>query len=514
MNKRWVIKERDIALEGYLSRELNINVLTSRILINRGIRDVKSGNEFLHISPSSLHDPFLINDMEKAVERIIKALHNKERILIFGDYDVDGVTATTVYMEFFKSFGAEVQFYIPDRMKEGYSLNDGAIQQAWSDKINLIITADCGTSSIGPVKLAQGLGIDIIVTDHHEPPEVLPEAYALLNPNRHDSNYPFKGLTGVGVAFKLINAISHHIAVKKDIGAALCHLSSNIDIFSFLDLVALGTIADVAPLTGENRYFVKTGLRLLTEEKRIGISALKDVSGIAGAEVNVGSVGFMLAPRINASGRLGSAGSAVNLLSSDDREEAMAVATYLDRTNQERQKVEAKIKDEVRELVLKDNCPENRKAIVLASKDWHQGVIGIVASKIVDEFYRPCILIHLQDNGIGKGSARSIPGFNIFEGLEGCKELLDRFGGHKYAAGLTVKESNISLLRDSLSSLIAERVKEEDFTPEIKMDAEISLDDISFPLLKELTLLPPYGISNPEPVIFTKGLTVLEPKVV
>lgn len=507
MQKRWVIGERDVELEGHLSRELNINILTSRILINRGVRDVKSGKEFLNISSANLIDPFLMNDMEKAVGRIIKALQNKERILIFGDYDVDGVTASTLYKEFFKSLGVEVQIHIPDRMTEGYSLNEGAMHKANADKCTLIITADCGTSSIAPVKLAQGLGIDVIVTDHHEPPEVIPDAYAFLNPNRHDSTYPFRGLTGVGVAFKFIQAISQRMSFKNN-------LTSNIDIFSLLDLVALGTIADVAPITGENRYFVKEGLRLLTEEKRIGISALKEVSGIAGGEVNVGTVGFMLAPRINASGRLARADSAVRLLSSEDREEALVIAGHLDMTNQERQKIEIKIKNEVRELVLKERETEDKKVIVLASKEWHQGVIGIVASKIVDEFYRPCILIHLDEDGTGKGSARSIPGFNIFEGLEDCKDLLDRFGGHKYAAGLSIKESNIPLLRERLSSLISEKLNEQDFIPEIKMDAEIGLEDINFPLLKEMILLRPHGISNPEPVICTKGLSITEPRVV
>lgn len=514
MNKRWVIGERDIALEGHLSRELNINPLTSRILINRGIRDVKSGNDFLHVSPASLHDPFLINDMEKAVTRIISALHNKERILIFGDYDVDGVTASTLYMEYFKSCGADVQFYIPDRMKEGYSLNEGAVQKAWSEKFSLMLTADCGTSSAGPVKLAQGLGIDVIVTDHHEPPEVLPGAYALLNPNRHDSTYPFKGLTGVGVAFKVIQAITQMMSVRKNLSSDFIHLSSNIDIYSFLDLVALGTIADVAPLTGENRYFVKTGLRLLTEEKRVGVSALKEVSGISGGEVNTGSVGFMLAPRINASGRLARAEEAVKLLSAGDREEALVIARYLDRINQERQRIEAKIKDDVRGLVLKEGDLKNKKVIVMASGDWHQGVIGIVASKIVDEFFRPCILIHMQEDGVGKGSARSIPGFNIFEGLNSCKELLDRFGGHKYAAGLTIKDANVPFLRERLSSLMCESMREEDLIPEMKMDAEIAIEEINFPLLREMTLLPPYGMSNPEPVIYTKGLSIAEQKVV
>ena len=507
VKKRWVIEERDHALESYLSRELNITPLVSRILINRGIKDAVSGNEFLHASSSSLIDPFLLNDMEKSAVFLIQAIQEKRRILVYGDYDVDGVTASALYLEFFRKLGAETDLYIPDRISEGYSLNEAAVHRARSCGFDVILTADCGTSSTGSIRLAQGLGMTVIVTDHHEPPEELPQAFALINPARHDSTYPFKGLAGVGVAFKLVQAISQLLEMRGQ-QSELHALSS------YLDLVALGTIADVAPLTGENRIFVKEGLALLTAEKRIGIAALKEVSGIAGGEVAGGTIGFILAPRINAAGRLSRADMAVRMLTTADSQEAREIAFSLDQVNQERQRIESRIRDEVREKIAGEIDLNKEKVIVMASQEWHQGVIGIVASKVVDEFYRPCILISLQEDGSGKGSARSIPRFNIYKGLEACSDLLERFGGHKYAAGLTIKGVNIPLLRERLSAVIAERMKEQDLTPQIILDAEITLDEISFPLLKEMTLLPPYGMANSEPVIVTKGLRIVEPRIV
>src|SRR3972149_739634 len=315
VKKRWVIEERDHALESYLSRELNIAPLVSRILINRGIKDALSGSEFLHASPSSLIDPFLLNDMEKAATFLIQAIHEKKRILIYGDYDVDGVTASALYLEFFRRLGAEAELCIPDRVSEGYSLNEVAVQRARSRGFDIILTADCGTSSTGPIRVAQGLGIAVIVTDHHEPPEQLPQPVALINPARHDSTYPYKGLAGVGVAFKLVQAISQLLEMRG-------RKSELHTLSSYLDLVALGTVADVAPLTGENRVFVKEGLALLTAEKRIGIAALKEMSGIAGGEVSGGTIGFILAPRINAAGRLSRADMAVRMLTTGDGEGA------------------------------------------------------------------------------------------------------------------------------------------------------------------------------------------------
>ncbi|MEK6583440.1 MAG: DHH family phosphoesterase, partial [Nitrospirota bacterium] len=292
MKKRWIIGEGDFAVQEHLSAELNISPLISRILINRGIRDVSSANEFLNVSYKNLIDPFRLNDMDKAVDRLKEIIRKKGRLLVSGDYDVDGVTASALYLEYFRKQGVEAGLYIPDRIRDGYGLNEAVVHMAKSQGIDVILTADCGTTSIAPIGLARSYGIDVIVTDHHECPHELPETFALLNPNRHDSTYPFKGLPGVGVAFKLIQALT---------------MSFSDDLSSYLDLVALGVIADVAPLTGENRFFVKEGLKLLSEEKRPGIAALKDAAGIKGNVVTTGTVSFMLAPRINAAGRLSKA---------------------------------------------------------------------------------------------------------------------------------------------------------------------------------------------------------------
>src|SRR4030067_2709643 len=432
----------------------------------------------------------------------------KGSILVSGDYDVDGVTASALYLEFVSNLGVDARLYIPDRIRDGYGLNENVVHIAKSHDIDLILTADCGSSSTTPIRSAKENGIDVIVTDHHECPQDLPPAFALINPNRHDSTYPFKGLPGVGVAYKLIQALTMAFSSDSELRAFEDDLSS------YLDLVALGVIADVAPLTGENRYFVKEGLKLLSSEKRVGVAALKEVAGIKGREVSAGTVSFMLAPRINASGRLSRADDAVKLLTTDNPDEAKGIALYLDGVNQERQKIEAIIRNEARDKILTEMDAEKENVFVIASREWHQGVVGIVASKIADESYRPCVMISLQEDGRGKGAARSIPGFNLYEGLEACSDLLEKFGGHKYAAGLTIKESNIPLLRDRLSDIVAERVKKEDFTPRLVMDAEINPEDITFTLLKEMALLPPYGISNPEPVIVSRGLRLTESRLV
>ncbi len=514
MKKRWIIGAGDAALEDQLSNDLNISSLVSRILINRGIRDLTSAGEFLNVSYKNLIDPFMLNDMEKSVGRLLQTIKQKGRILVSGDYDVDGVTASALYLEFFRKLGVDARLYIPDRIRDGYGLNENVVHIARSNGIDVILTADCGTASVVPIKSAMDIGIDVIVTDHHECPLELPEAFALINPNRHDSTYPFKGLPGVGVAFKLIQALTAALSSDSKFRKMNSSINTIDDISSYLDLVALGVIADVAPLTGENRYFVKEGLKLLSAEKRPGVAALKEVAGIKGNDVSAGTVSFMLAPRINASGRLSTADDAVKLLTTDNREEAKGIAIYLDGLNQERQKVEANIRNEARDRILKETDAVKENVFVMASRDWHQGVVGIVASKIVDEFYRPCVMISLQEDGMGRGSARSIPGFNLYEGLEACSDLLEKFGGHKYAAGLTIMESNVPLLRERLSGIVAERVTKEEFTPRLVIDAEFAPEDINFPLLKEMALLPPYGVSNPEPVIVSRGLRVTEARTV
>ncbi len=504
--KRWKAREEDGILQRELSQALQVSPIVARILLNRGITTPQEARQFMESGSSMLHDPFLLPDLPKAVERIESALGGNEKILIYGDYDVDGVTATSLYVEFFKMLGKSADYYIPSRLDEGYGLNKKAVQRIGEMGVGLMITADCGTTSHAEIALAQELGIDVIVTDHHQVPRELPPAYAMINPHRSDANYPFTGLCAVGIALKVVQGL---LIRKEGIGEGLHHR-----LLPLLDLVALGTIADVAPLRDENRYLVKEGLQLLSEGRRLGIRMLKEVCGLGGKDVGVGTVGFVLAPRINAGGRMARANEGVILLTTSSQEEARRAAHFLDQQNQERQRIEAEILKEVHEKVASEVDLEQAKALVLASSKWHPGVIGIIASRVVERYYRPTIIIALTSDGIGKGSARSIPAFHLYEGLTRCSDLMEAFGGHQYAAGLTIREEKIGLLRERLGSIVSESLSPEDFQPGLMVDAEVQLDDLDLRLMRELDRLSPYGVANPEPVLVARALEPLFPKVV
>lgn len=526
MKKRWVVYEQDLRLQDYIVKSLQINPLIAQILINRGIKTVEEINDFLTSSINNLHDPFLLPDMKKAVERIGRAISSGEGILVYGDYDVDGVTATSLLYLFFKEMGYDASYYIPHRLREGYGLREDAIYKIKKKGIGLIITADCGTTSNPQVAAAQGLGIDVIITDHHEPLDVLPEAYAVINPNRTDSQYPFRDLAGVGVAMKLAQGVLEGFKGSRIQGgnsrggqptaerAPLTPLPLDSILHKYLDLVALGTIADVSPLIGENRKLVKEGLKLLSKGERKGIAALKLVSNLDGQNISVGLVGFTLAPRINAAGRLDDADIGVMLLTTDSEEEAVRCAKMMDEKNRERQRIEDVILNEVRGRINKDIDIKNAKAIVLSSENWHQGVIGIIASRIVDEYYRPTILISMREDGIGKGSARSIPAFHLYEGLLECSSYLDAFGGHKYAAGITIRKDRIALFSERINEIVGAKLKNEDFVPRLYIDSEININDLNFKILKGFELLEPFGISNPEPVFSISDVEAIYPKIV
>jgi single-stranded-DNA-specific exonuclease len=516
VRKKWIRCEVDLELRERISQGLGISPIVAQILVNRGIREMEQAREFLVVSPANLLSPFLLNDMDRAVDRLLTAMEKGQKILIYGDYDVDGVSATSLFTLFFRSQGVEADRYIPDRMTEGYGLNVAAMATIRDRGASVIITADCGTTSFQEIEAARAYGMDVIITDHHEPAPELPRAYALLNPNRRDSVYPFKGLTGVGVAFKLAQGILMRKAGRAGTDGRTAALAPDFppELYDYLDLVTLGTIADVAPIIGENRFFIKEGLQLLTRARRTGIAALKEVAGVKGAEASVGMVGFSLAPRLNAAGRLSRADDGVQLLTTGDHEEAMDIARRLDRVNMERQKIEEQIRKEAREQVLQQRDVEKEGVIVLESSSWHPGVIGIVASKIAEEFFRPAVLIAVGPDGIGKGSARSIPAFHLYEALAECRPLLEGFGGHKYAAGLTIRSENIPALRTRLSEVARQTLKAEDFIPRLKVDMEVELGGISFALLKEMDLLSPFGVANPEPVLTSRGIDVTAPKIV
>ncbi|MBI5287168.1 MAG: single-stranded-DNA-specific exonuclease RecJ [Deltaproteobacteria bacterium] len=505
MKKRWKVEPPDCKLQDLLAQEFKVSPLTAQLLINRGLCELDRASCFLSPSLQGLHNPFTMKDMDKAVERVIRAIKDGEGVAIYGDYDADGATATALLYLFLKDVGADVTYYIPDRLKEGYSLNSPALARLAHNGVKVVITTDCGISNYEEVVSANGLGLDIVITDHHEPPSKLPPAYAILNPKQPHCLFPFKELAGVGVAFNLAIALRARLREDNKFTRGVPNLKG------YLDLVTLGTVADMVPLLDENRVFVKHGLPLLTKGHRPGIRALKEVSGLS-REIKTGQVGFQLAPRINAAGRLTRADSVVMLLTTDDDREAMELARILDRENSRRQRIEGQILQEAIEEIDKTGI-EDKKGIILAREGWHPGIIGIVASRLVELYYRPTILIALQGE-TGKGSARGIKAFHILDGLRECSALLERYGGHKSAAGLTISRDNISAFRDAFSSLIAGRVKDEDLTPEISLDAFIHLNEMDEGMVREMDGLAPFGPANPEPLLGVKGAQIVHSEVV
>lgn len=495
-SKQWVQMPPDGEAHPMLVGELGLRPVTASVLINRGIRTPAAARLFLNPSFSDLIDPLRLNDMDRAVSRIREAVQRSERVVIYGDYDVDGVTATTLYLDYFKRQGLGADFYIPDRLREGYGLNEGAIRALRAQGTTLLITADCGTTSVGEIRLARTLGMDVIVTDHHEVPDELPPATALLNPKRDDAGYPEKGLCTAGLTFKVIQALTGTVPADG------------------LDLVALGTIADVSPLMGENRILVKEGLKQLTEGRRPGIRALKEAAGLPEAPVKAGTVGFTLAPRINASGRLMDAGEAVRLLTTPSLEDARRIAQSLNLQNRQRQEIEEKILEEACARVESECDFQKDGCIVLASRQWHLGVVGIVAARLVERYYRPAVLLAVGSDGLAKGSARSIAGFNLVEGLRRSGEFLVRFGGHYSAAGLTLREEFIPALRERLSSVAWEWLKPDDFRPKQRIDASVEWEDLTPGLVAELESLAPFGPANPEPTLLLRRLIPVDPRIV
>jgi len=493
MKKIWRIKPPNLALQEQLSSALNISRITAQLLVNRGISDAAEAKSFMSSSFSACHDPFLLKDMHKAVERIKKSIADKEPILVYGDYDVDGITSVTILYSALKNMGAIADTYIPNRLEEGYGLNLTAIKKAHKNGFGLIVTVDCGITSFKEVEYAKSMGIDVIITDHHEILESrVPAACAVINALQADCKYPFKHLAGVGIAYKLVKA-----------------LYDTTDLFAedFLDLVSLGTVADIAPLIGENRVMAKCGLDEMNKRDRIGLSALMDVGGLSDKEIISGHIGFILGPRINAMGRIGSAQISLDLLLSSDKEEAKRLAKVLDTENRSRQKIEARILEEALDKVEREVNFKHHKVIVLASENWHPGVIGIVASRIADRFYRPAIMISL-DGKFGKGSGRSIESFHLFEYLLRSKDTLMGFGGHESACGVTVDKDRIDEFRDRINEEASKDVDEEIFSPKLDIDMDVPLDSLSENVIGELEDLAPFGPDNPKPVLASTRLTV------
>ena len=482
----WHISKEDKKLQSELSKGLNISPILAQLLINRETKEVSSARKFLKADLKDLRDPYIFQDMEKAVEKILRAINNNERILIYGDYDVDGLTSVALLFTILRKFTTNLYYYIPNRFQEGYGLNEEAIDILFKNNIKLIITVDCGINSISEIEKANNYSINVIVTDHHQPQKSLPSALAIINP-KCDANYPFKELAGVGVSFKVAQALYSKLKKNQD------------DLWSLLDYVALGSIADSVPFIDENRILIKYGLRALNQTNKEGLKALIMESGVNYGNLGTKEVNFALAPRINAAGRLDDPKLALELLLTDSEYKAKYLSQKLSEINKHRREIGDNILREAREFASIQVKEEDNKVLVLESENWNQGVIGIIASRLVDEFNRPAIIIS-KKNGIAKGSGRSIKGFHLYNVLESCQDILINFGGHELAAGITMESNKIPEFKSRINEISQNFIKEDDLSPELKIDTQISLSDINFGLIKDISVLEPFGIGNPQPV--------------
>ena len=493
IEKRWtVLPQAESERAEALSKVLIINTIISNLLLQRGVTDFEAARTFFRPSITDLHDPFLMKDMDKAIERIELAISRNEKILVYGDYDVDGTTAVALIYSFFKGFYHNLDYYLPDRYKEGYGVSTAGIDYAVSNNISLIIALDCGIKSIDKVQYANEHGIDFIICDHHRPGNILPSAVAVLDPKRDDCNYPFKELSGCGIGFKLAQAY----AKKHDIPFE--------PIQPLLDLVAISTAADIVPITGENRILVYYGLQWLNKNPRPGIKAILELAQIK-RELNVTDVVFIIGPRINAAGRILDARQAVDLLISANRADALLEGKGLNATNKERKDLDLKITEHALQLIQEDSRFHNRKTTVLFHPEWSKGVIGIVASRLTERYYRPTIIL-TESNGKATGSARSIKDFDIYNAIESCSDLLEQFGGHMYAAGLTLSLENIDRFIEKFEQVVSSTIDERLLIQEIEIDATIRLKDITPSFFNVLKQFAPFGPGNMSPVFKTENV--------
>ena len=495
---RWVVPEPLEDGAPSLAAALELHPLAARILWNRGINTPEAAQAFLSDRLSDLPDPFRMKGMPGAVERILRALKTEEKLTLWGDYDVDGVCSTSLLSLFLREVGGKVATYIPHRLDEGYGLNVEAIERIAQDGTRVLVTLDCGITSTSEVARAKALGLDVVVVDHHQVPETMPPADAILNPHQPGCEYPTRHLCAAGVAFNLCMGLRKRL---REDGAFASRREPNLR--SLMDLVALATVADVVPLTGANRILVKVGLEELTQARRPGVRALKEVAGLgADAPVSSGQVGFRLGPRINAAGRMDDASVGLKLLCSESLEEARALAEQLDRANAERQSVEQGILDDA---LAQAELQKKARGLVLHSDGWHPGVIGIVASRVVERFHRPTILVAVRD-GMGRGSARSIEGFHLVEALHRCAEHLAKYGGHKAAAGLSIEPDRLPAFTEQFAQVAGERLTDEDLVPRCRIDAVVSLRELDERAVEAIGRLGPFGHGNPEPVFASRRL--------
>jgi single-stranded-DNA-specific exonuclease len=519
MHRRWLLQKTNPEFVHYLSSAASISPLLAKILIHRGVKTAEAVRDFLNPGISGLSDPYELPGMKAAVERIRSAALQGERVLVHGDYDTDGLTAAAIMVSALRKIGLHVHYFIPHRMVHGYGFNAGSVEKARNLGLRLIITVDCGIVSFDAAACAKREGIDLIITDHHEPLRkrsaatmrdagpvteeaaevVLPDALAVVNPKLMTRDSNLRNLSGAGIAFKVAQALGMHEELR----------FTEEDLLSLLDLAALGTIADVVPFTGENRIIIGEGMKHIRNGRRPAIKALKEACGLGGRELRAVLLSFTMVPRINAAGRLGDSEDVVRLLLSENEEEAVALSMWLDGLNAQRQRIEEGVYQEALSMIDR-SLPDS--VIILAGEGWHQGVVGVVAARIAEQFYRPAVIFSV-DNGVAKGSARSIPGFDICRAFSDCSDLLLDFGGHKQAAGVRIESANLGPFRERMRAIF-DSLQERAVRPEIKVDADVRLSDIKIDVVRELSLLEPVGEGNPEPLLGARMIEVVSPRIV
>lgn len=499
--KNWQIQQTNPEIVSLLHESLKINPKICHLLAARGISTFDEAKDFFRPQLTHLHDPYLLKDMDKAINRIQKAISNKEKILVFGDYDVDGTTAVSLVYSFLKSIYSEIGYYIPDRYKEGYGISFDGIDYAAENNFSLIIALDCGIKANDKIDFANEKNIDFIICDHHLPGDELPKAIAILDQKRADCTYPYKELSGCGIGFKLIQALAPLFNVKPE------------NVFQYLDLVAISIASDIVPITGENRVLTYYGLKIINEKPRAGIQALLNIALNKDGEIvttrkrllETMDLVFIIGPRINAAGRIGHGSQAVELLVETDIDKAAIMAQGIQVNNQTRKEYDKDITEEALEMVAESSVLLAKKTTVLFKPDWHKGVIGIVASRLIEKYYKPTIIL-TESNGSATGSARSVHGFDIYEAINACSEFLEQFGGHKYAAGLSMRLENLPKFIAKFEEIVAARITEDQMVPKIDVDAEIELSDITPTFLNIIEQMGPFGPGNMRPIFITKGV--------
>lgn len=497
MSFRWVYtKPENEEAVSKIQEELGIPRKIAHLLALRDIDSYDKAKTFFRADLSLTHDPFLMKDMDAATERLAKSIRSGEKIVVYGDYDVDGTTATSILYTFLKDFGVDVEYYIPHRFKEGYGINPEGIEYAEQVNAGLIISVDCGITAVKETEIARSKGIDLIICDHHNVGDKIPDAVAVLDPKRKNCNYPFKGLSGAGVGFKLVQGTIQKLGLDKDVA------------YQFLDLLAISIASDIVPMVDENRVLMRKGLDQINENPRPGVKALLELINIKPGTVTTSSIVFSIGPRINAAGRMGDASKAVELLISESLEAAESRAHELEAINIKRRDKDTQTMEEAMSKVDAEYNLDKISSMVLHDPDWHLGVIGIVASRLVDTYCRPTIMLSTVDGKV-KGSARSIKGFNIYEALKQCEDLLEQFGGHEFAAGLTIKKENLTAFRERIDEIAAGNLSEEDFEPELQIDTELDLSDIDMRFWKLMSQFEPFGPGNLRPTFVSRGVRVV-----